>query len=136
MEFNSVRYRRADRDFDGAQLAIVPGPGLEDDRSQFHCSTIENFSNRAGFCDERIDWLLDNLPTIDDRGIAAPLWSEYQHRLAELQPYTFLFRHHPVLAVHPRLRGLSIDDHGNLTLRAANDVLVGARDWWIAPGMR
>lgn len=111
------------RDFD----AVIIGAGAElvaDDAEIFHCARRDEMLQISGFCDPGIDALLDSLSRIVDRATALPLWREYQDRIIEEQPYTFLFYIRALDAVNNRLRNVRPDARG---------WLVGIRDWWLMP---
>lgn len=128
-EFNTLISRIQDprsRDFDAVLNSRTTGFRI-DDRDSFHCARMDKAYQTAGFCDPAVDRLLDTLPKIVDREAARPLWREYQRRLVEQQPYTFLYHPHSLVGVSARLQGARPDARG---------ALVGAARWWIPPAER
>ena len=116
----------ARREFD----AVLIGWRTEfriDDSDLFHCDKRDAPYQWVGHCDERLDALLDTLPTISDRDVARPLWSEYQQRVSEQQPYTFVYFEERLHGAHNRLRNVNPDPRGDW---------VGVDRWFIAPGQR
>ena len=111
------------RDFDAVLNGYVRDFRI-DDSDFFHCQRRDRRLQVSGMCDAEIDRLLDTLPRIADRAAAKPLWQEYQRRLAQEQPYTFLYYPHWVAAIANRLRNVKPDVRGPW---------VGAARWWILP---
>ena len=114
------------RDFDG----VVIGWSTEfriDDSDMFHCDKREGPFQWAGYCDPQTDSLLTALPLVADREAAKPLWSRYQRKIAQDQPFTFLYFQHRLEGVRNRLQGVAPDARGDW---------VGIRKWWIVPGER
>jgi peptide/nickel transport system substrate-binding protein len=93
-------------------------------RDTFHCARIEQLRQYSGICDPELDELLDSIPTVMDPSESQVMWHRYQARLAELQPYTFLFHPHEVLGVDNRLRNVQPDARG---------IYTEAARWWLAP---
>ena len=114
------------RDFD----AVLIGWRTEfrvDDTDLFHCDKMNDPYQWVGHCDERLDMLLDTLPTIANPDASLPLWKEYQKLIAEQQPYTFVYFSERIHGVHERLRNVNPDARGDW---------VGISRWWIAPQQR
>lgn len=114
------------RDFD----AVMIGWRTEfriDDSDLFHCDKRDQLYQWVGHCDPRLDELLDTLPRIADREAARPLWYEYQQRVAEEQPYTFVYFEERLQGVHNRLRNVTSDPRGDM---------VGLAKWYITPSQR
>ena len=125
-EFNALVTRVYDvekRDFDAA-IFTNPVEVRADDRDNFHCDRRNQPQNMIGYCNPAVDHFLDTLPTIADRAAALPLWKEYQRRIAEDQPYTFLFYARNLNGVSHRLQNVRPDARGDW---------VGIDRWWIAP---
>ena len=76
----------------------------------------------AGISDPALDRLLDTLPSIIERDSARPLWREYQERIIDLQPFTYLFFPQRLNGADGDLRGLEMDIRGEL--------LSAARWYW------
>jgi len=116
----------ARREFD----AVLIGWRTEfriDDTDLFHCGKRDEPFQWVGHCDPELDALMDTLPTISDREAALPLWRAYQRRVAESQPYTFVYFQERLHGIHNRLRNVEPDPRGDW---------VGAARWWIMPGQR
>ncbi len=111
----------AQRDFDGVVLSLEIGLRV-DETDLFHSSRIDAPLGFAGMQDEVLDRLLDTLPLIPDRDRALPLWSEYQHRILQLQPLTVLYFPNRLAGVNRRLQNVEMDLRGDW---------VGAGRWWI-----
>lgn len=111
------------RDFDAAHLTVTTEPRLNH-RNHFHCERRDHPMQISGYCDPRMDRLLDTLQLVFDRSEARPLWREYQERMAREQPYTFLFFLERAVGVNRRLQGVAADARGEW---------VSAPRWWIAP---
>ena len=114
------------RDFD----AVVVGWVTEfrvDDSDLFACDKRDEPYQWVGYCDPQTDSLMAVLPTIADREAARPLWSRYQRKIAQDQPYTFLYFTKRLEGVRNRLQGVDPDARGDW---------VGARGWWLVPGER
>jgi peptide/nickel transport system substrate-binding protein len=114
------------RDFD----AVLIGWRTEfriDDADLFHCDKRDEPFQWVGHCDPELDRLMESLPLMSDRETARPYWLEYQRRVADQQPYTFVYFQERLHGVHNRLRNVNPDPRGDW---------VGAAGWWIAPGQR
>jgi peptide/nickel transport system substrate-binding protein len=128
-EFGTLIARLNDtqqRDFD----AVVMGWVTEfkvDDTNLFHCGKLDTPFQWGGHCDAETDRLLDLLPLIPDREQARPIWSQYQRRIAELQPYTFVYFQERLEGVNNRLLNVNPDARGDL---------VGIDRWVVNPGQR
>ncbi len=110
--------------------AFVLGWGTQfnlDDRPLFGCSQLQGAFQWAGYCNPRVDSLLDQLTLIEDRAEALPLWREYQEIMLRDQPYTFLYYDVRANAVRKRIRDVRMDIRGDL---------VNVKDWWIDPADR
>ena len=113
------------RDFDGVVFGWVTEFAL-DDRALFSSSREMEPYAFAGMHDARVDELLDRIADTPDRDEALPLWREYQRRIAELHPYTFLFFPDRLDGVSTRLNAV-FDARGEW---------VDMRNWWIAADAR
>jgi len=98
-----------------------------DDSDLFHCDKRDEPFQWVSHCDPRLDVLLDTLPLISDREASLPLWREYQHLLAEQQPYTFIYFSERLHGVNNRLRNVAPDPRGDW---------VGISRWWIPEAQR
>jgi ABC-type transport system substrate-binding protein len=96
-------------------------------RHFFHCSSINDRWQFSGVCDPNLDRLLDRLAATLDHRHAQPLWAEYQHRIADLQPFTFLTHSNALVAISTRLQGAVPD---------SRSWFVGVERWWISPAER
>ena len=114
------------RDFDAVLIGWVTEFRL-DDTDLFHCEKRDEPFQWVGYCDPATDRMLETLPTIIDREVAKPLWSEYQRKIAHDQPYAVLFFQERLEGVHERLRNVHPDARGDW---------VGVSDWWLLPGSR
>lgn len=117
-----------DRNFEGALITFETGFRI-DDRDLFH-SDVKDIANSWAFSgtqDPVLDRYLDTLQLIPDRNDAYPLWQEYQLRLLEIQPYTFLYSADRRIGVGPRLKDVVTDTRGDWAT---------IRQWWISPGDR
>jgi peptide/nickel transport system substrate-binding protein len=127
VEFGSlIEQLNTTRDFD----AVVMGWVTEfkpDDVDLFHCDRRDRPYQWVGHCDRETDRLLDSLPRVVDREAAKPLWSRYQRKIAEDQPYTFLYFQERLQGVSSRLRNVHPDARGDF---------VGVDRWWILPDAR
>ncbi len=98
-----------------------------DDRVLFGCDSPQGPFQWASYCNPRVDQLLDQLSTIDDRSSAIPLWEEYQQIIQWDQPYTFIYYEVVTHAVQDHLRDVRADIRGSL---------INVADWWIRPSQR
>ncbi len=98
-----------------------------DDRPLFACAQLEGAFQWAGYCNPRVDSLLNRVTQIEDRAQALPLWREYQEIMRRDQPYTFLYYDVRANAVRDRVRDVRMDIRGDL---------VNVKDWWIDPADR
>ena len=115
-----------ERDFDGFLISWIADFKL-DDRDLFHSERFDAPFAMSGTDNPGLDELLDTLQLVPDRAVARELWAEYQRRLVEEQPYTFLYFIRRLAGVHRTLRGVQMDARGEW---------VGVHDWWIDPSER
>lgn len=111
------------RDFDGLLLEWI---------HEFRVDETDLFSGDgpyafAGLQDPELDGLLQSLQAEMDREVARPLWSRYQRRIHDLQPYTYFFFAQRLAGVSTRLRGVEMDYRG---------YWLNVRDWRIDPSDR
>ena len=99
----------------------------KDDKDILHCSNLENPFQYVGYCNPRVDQLIDTLGVMIDREQAMPLWKEYQHLMVQESPYTVLYYPRRITGVNKRLRGAVMDIRGEF---------ITAREWWIDPAQR
>jgi peptide/nickel transport system substrate-binding protein len=116
-----------ERNFDAAISGLQAQLRVPMGRDGFHCDALQGYRQYSGICDEELDRLLDTIPLIMDPAAAKPLWNRYQHKLSELQPYTFLYHRQNLLGVSNQLRNVKPDARGPL---------VGASRWWLLPDQR
>lgn len=114
------------RDFDALIIGWVTEFRI-DDTDLFHCDKRDDPYQWVSYCDPATDELLDTLPTIVDREAAKPVWARYQRKIAQDQPYTFLYFQERLEGVSERLRNVDPDARGDW---------VGADRWWILPNSR
>jgi peptide/nickel transport system substrate-binding protein len=98
-----------------------------DDRVLFACSQLEGPYQWASYCNPRVDEILDQVTSMDDRSKAIPLWYEYQEIMQWEQPYTWLYYDVRPNGVRERVRDVRMDVRGNF---------INVQDWWIAPADR
>ena len=114
------------RDFD----AVMIGWRTEiriDDTDLFHCDKHDEPFQWVSHCDPELDELLERLPLVVDREEAKSLWHEYQERVADAVPYTFVFFQERIHLVHNRLRNVQSDPRGDW---------VHIDEWYIVPEQR
>jgi peptide/nickel transport system substrate-binding protein len=110
--------------------AFVLGWGADfnlDDRRLFACSELDGAFQWAGYCNPRVDEILEQVVVIEDRAAAIPLWREYQQIMQQDQPYTFLYYDVRANAVRESVRNVEMDIRGDF---------INAKDWWIEPASR
>jgi peptide/nickel transport system substrate-binding protein len=98
-----------------------------DDRRLFACSQLDGVFQWAGYCNARVDEILEQVIPMEDRAAAMPLWREYQRIMQHDQPYTFLYYDVRANAVRSRVKSVEMDIRGDFT---------NAGDWWIEPASR
>lgn len=112
-----------ERDFDACILGWGGG-GIEADPYQiWHSSSYENKgSNHIGFTNDEADRLIEEARKELDRDRRNELYHEFHRLLHREQPYTFLYSHLWLRALHKRIRGVKLHPLG-----------LDDREWWIAP---
>ena len=98
-----------------------------DDRNLFACSQIDGPFQWAGYCNPRVDVILDQVTRMEDRSQALPLWREYQEIIQRDQPYTFIYYDVRPNGVRERIRNVEMDIRGSF---------INVQEWWIAPSDR
>jgi peptide/nickel transport system substrate-binding protein len=128
VELNTLIARMADprRDFDAMIMGFNTGI-RPDDLPTFACRSRDLPFAFMGYCSPETDALLDSVLAMPDLEAARPLWSRYQHRLAEELPMTFLLFPDELHAASARLRGTTPDARG---------AWVGIERWWLDPARR
>jgi peptide/nickel transport system substrate-binding protein len=101
------------RDFGGLILGWAPDYTAYE-RSFFHSEARAVPLGWSSLEDPELDRLLDTLPRIVDPEEARPLWREYQQRIIDLQPFTYLFYSRRLNGVRSSLRGYVFDTRGDL----------------------
>jgi peptide/nickel transport system substrate-binding protein len=114
------------RDFDAAVGGWVVYI-RQDDADLLHCRSVDAPFQYVGYCNPRVDALIDTLGVILDRDEAMPLWREYQRLIVQESPYTVLYYPERLAGVRARLQGAVMDIRGET---------VTANQWWILPGQR
>ncbi len=98
-----------------------------DDRILFACSQIDGPFQWAGYCNPRVDEILDQVTRTENRSNALPLWREYQQIIQWEQPYAFLYYDVRPNGVRQRVHDVEMDIRGNF---------INVQEWWVAPADR
>ncbi len=98
-----------------------------DDRPLFACSALDGPYQWAGYCNPRVDEILDVVTAEGNRSRTLPLWHEYQEIIQRDQPYTFLYYDVRANGVRDRVRDVHMDIRGDL---------INVQEWWIAADER
>lgn len=114
------------RDFDAAVMTWTTDFTL-DERNLFHSAEVDYAYAWTGITDPQLDSLLDALPQAPTAEVAKPLWDAYQLRLAEVQPYMYLWFARRSVGLHSRVRDSRMDARGDY---------VGIAEWWIPEAER
>lgn len=109
------------RNFDAAIMTWTTDFTL-DERNLFHSAEVDYDYAWTGITDPRLDRLLDELPEAPTAEAAKPLWDAYQLRLAEVQPYMYLWFARRSVGVHKRVHDSRMDARGDY---------LGISKWWI-----
>ncbi|HYJ80115.1 MAG TPA: ABC transporter substrate-binding protein [Longimicrobiaceae bacterium] len=99
----------------------------KDDKDILHCTNLEKPYQYVGYCNPRVDHLIDTLGVMTDRTAALPLWQEYQRLMVQEAPYTTIYYPKRLTGVSARLRGWEMDIRGELP---------NITEWWIDPAQR
>lgn len=126
VEMGTFIQQLIDRDFEAA-IGTWITDFKHDDWSTFHGEADDQPYAWGSIDDDELASYLDTLMLVPDRAPARPLWSAYQRRLAELQPYTFLYFNDRLHGVNDRLRDVVTDVRGDL---------VNVAEWWIPEAER
>lgn len=100
-----------ERDFQAALVAFETEFRL-DERDLFHSSAAREPFGFSGISDPVLDRYLDTLPLVEDRQEGRRLWREYQLRIIELQPVTYLYSAFRRDGVTSRLENVVLDTRG------------------------
>ncbi len=114
------------RDFD-AVISSWVDYFRKDDRDILHSSRLNEPYQYVGYSNPRVDQLIDSVAVMTDRAAARPLWMEYQHIMAQEQPYTVLYYPKRLTGINKRLNGVQMDIRGEFNT---------VNKWWIHPDQR
>ena len=129
MEWATLSERVLDptgRDFDGFVMAWVPEFWI-DDTQLFHSSATDQPYGWSGLQDPELDGVLEALVEVSDPEEEAELWTRYQHRILEIQPFTYIYFRDRLAGVNRRLQGTEMDVRGEW---------VNVSRWWVDPEER
>lgn len=115
-----------DRRFDAFMLTWIPDQTL-DDRAMWACDQVAHPVHFSGYCNPRLDAVMDSLLVVTDPETYAGLVDRYNDILSADQPYTFLYYPSHLAAARVELRGVKMDARGNW---------VTVADWWLEPTAR
>lgn len=115
-----------DRDFESIILAWTVEFRL-DDTAIFHSRSVDGPVGFTGLADPEVDRLLDGIVASDSREEARPLWTAYQERIAELQPYQFLYYPNRIMGLSTAVHGVEADLRGDI---------LNLHEWWLDPAAR
>ncbi len=115
-----------ERPFEGALVSFETEFRL-DERDLFHSEGVDRQFAFSGTADPVLDRYLDTLQLIVDRQDARPVWRDYQLRIQELQPYTYLYSSYRRDGFNRRVQGVVMDARGEWAT---------LREWWIPAGSR
>jgi len=114
------------RDFDGVVIGWVTEFKI-DDHDLFHSEAANQPFGWSGTRDPELDRLIDTLQMVVEREEALPLWRDFQHRLIEVQPYTYLYHLERLAGLNRRLQDVELDARGEW---------INIKDWWIPADLR
>lgn len=120
-EFGTLIDDMIARNFDAAIMTWTADFTL-DERNLFHSAEVDYAYAWTGIEDLALDSLLDALPEAPSPEAAKPLWDAYQLRLAELQPYMYLWFARRSVGLHSRVRDSRMDARGDY---------MGITEWWV-----
>lgn len=126
VEFGTFIDQLVNRDFEAA-IGTWITDFKHDDWTTFHGDAVDAPYGWGAIEDQELASYLDTLMLIPEREPARPLWSAYQRRLAELQPYTFLYFTDRNNGINNRLHDVLTDVRGDL---------VNVNRWWIPDSER
>ena len=115
-----------ERRFDAFVLEWEPDFEI-DDRQLFSCAAVGEMFQFASYCNRELDPVLDSIPEARSRDDAIRLLRAYARKVAEDQPFTFLYFGQDAVVHRRELQGVVADIRG---------ALVGAADWWLHPDGR
>lgn len=99
------------RDFDGVVMGWLPEFEM-DESGFFHSEKIDEPLAWAGLQDPELDQIMDALRDAGSSGEAEPLWRDFQQRVVELQPFTYLYYQERLEGVSPRMTHMPMDARG------------------------
>ncbi len=105
------RHRRGD--FDAYLSAWAPATRI-DLTPMFHSKSIDGSLNYVRLADEGLDALIERARAAQEPQTLVTAWRAVERRVAELQPYTFLFEKDRMVALDSRFAGASFDLRGTL----------------------
>lgn len=123
MEFNTVFQRMLRKEYDAVMGTW--GVNLSPDLTQMWGP--EAPFNITGYRDPEVTALFERALAQRTKEAANPFWKQAAAKIAEDQPYTWLFYFDQVDALSPRLRGTKIDTYGPYQ---------NTWDWWIPQSMQ
>jgi ABC-type oligopeptide transport system substrate-binding subunit len=106
-----ARHRRGD--FDAYLSAWAPATRI-DLTPMFHSKSISGSLNYVRLADEDLDALIERAAEAEDLPTLVEAWRAAERRVAELQPYTFLFEKDRMVALDSRFRDVRFDLRGTL----------------------
>jgi len=128
-EFQTFIQQHRSRDYD----AVVSGWSLDsfrvDPTPLFACAEARRpqSANRAGYCNEEADRLIEAGLRESDDARAREIWNEFAAILHRDQPITFLAWQEQLAGISPRLQGVEMDVRGRLQTAAR---------WWIPESLQ
>lgn len=114
------------RDFDAAVLSFQPDL-VVDDRDLWQCERSDHPLHLSGWCDPRLDTVMDSLTLALDRETRRRLLRRYDELVYRAHPFTFLYFEARADGLRRSLRGVELDPRGEL---------VSVTEWWIHPDAR
>jgi peptide/nickel transport system substrate-binding protein len=99
------------RDFDGVVLGFLADFRV-DDAVLFHSRSADRPLGLAGLADPEIDRLLEAIPLAVDPDEGLALWRAYEIRIAELQPFTWLYFGERGAGIAERVQDVEMDARG------------------------
>ena len=126
VDFGTFIEQLIERDFE-ASIGTWNTDFKHDDWSTFHRDADTEPYGWGAIDDDELAMLLDTLMLVPDQEVGRPLWGAYQRRLADLQPYTFLYFEDRLHGVNTRLQDAVMDVRGDF---------VNMTEWWIPEDQR